>query len=880
MHVLPARKHRSQGATFVVLLLAGLILSPDPALGQDQGPDQVLQTEGYITPPDAIAEAVLAPWYLNTRLSSPNVDKTWFMREVGDGPPSIATLAKPFHELGGLFVDFQANRNRVLTKNSNAGIELISLNGEVRRIEIPDGARVSGAQWSPDGTKVAFFAHFDDRTHIYVADASNGRSRQLTRRPVLAVSVTAFEWTDDSRYIGTVLVPEDRGGMPVQPAVPEGPEIKINNEGENHLRTYASLIGTPWEKAQVTYHTTGQLALIQVDNRRVTNIGDPTMIRSMDFSPDGMYARVTRVTGDFFYVVPVNQVATTEEIWDQEGNVLAAMKEDEPNLGLQGGGRGQGAGDNGDDEPEPRDMGWRADGNGLTYLIQDPLPDSTEAAEEPEEEEEGPGARRSRRMDKVIHWMPPFDEDSKTVLYETNTRMSWHRFDPDMGILFISERSGQNDHVYAVYLENTEEQHTIFRHKTDDFYANPGILMTVRGGGGGGFAGFFGRGGGGAPGSSGATILMSGDGGSVFLQGTQYDEDPFEVGPLTFIDRVEIEGEGKTRIYEGDNEGAFEQVLTPIDLDAGRFVVSREGPTEVSQSYLREGDALTQITDNQNYAPDLANAERHTFMIRRTDGFKYRVMVTLPDNFRQGNPLPAMFWFYPREYTSQENYLESLRSYNKNSFPRFGTRSIEYLIRLGYVVVQPDLPIVGPSTDLRNDNYVRDLRNGLSTVIDTITARGWVDRDRMGIGGHSYGAFGTANAMVNTPFFKAGIAGDGNYNRTLTPLSFQSEQRIFWDAPHVYTAMSPFFKADDLTGALLMYHGLFDQNVGTFPIHSPRMFHALNGLDKDVAMYLYPWEEHGPAARETLLDLWARWAAWLDKWVMNPAPMEDEEEGK
>ena len=352
-----------------------------------------------------------------------------------------------------------------------------------------------------------------------------------------------------------------------------------------------------------------------------------------------------------------------------------------------------------------------------------------------------------------------------------------------------------------------------------------------------------------------------------------------EVAPMAFIDRVDIRSAEKTRIYEADNDGVYERILTPVDLEAGRFVVSRESPTEVAQSYLKEGDASTQITNNQNYTPDLANAERHTFMIRRTDGFEYRVMVTLPESFRPGTPLPAMFWFYPREYISQENYLESLRTYNKNTFPRFGTRSIEYLIRLGYVVVQPDLPIVGTEMNNRNDNYVRDLRNGLASVIDTVAARGWVDRDRLGIGGHSYGAFGTANAMINTPFFKAGIAGDGNYNRTLTPLSFQSERRIFWDAPHVYADMSPFFRADDLTGALLMYHGLFDQNVGTFPIHSPRMFHAHNGLGKNASMYLYPWEDHGPAAKETLLDLWARWAAWLDKWVMNaePAQWPDEE---
>lgn len=855
----------AKGVALCLLLALGLSLPQAVARGQTTGPDQILQTEGYVTPPEAIAEAVLAPWYLNVTLSEPNADKSWFLEEVSDGPPPIATLAKPFHDLGGLFVDFQANRHRNLTIRSDAGIKLVSLEGQVRDIQIPDGARVSNAAWSPDGTQVAFFAHFDDRTHIYVADASNGRSRQLTRRPVLATAVMNFQWTDDSRHIGAVLVPEDRGGMPMEPVVPEGPEIKITYEGKNLLRTYQSLIGSPWEKELVKWHITGQLALIQVDNRNVINVGKPTMIQSFDFSPDGMYARVTRVTGDFHYIVPVSQVATTEEIWDRDGNVLAAMEEDVPDLGVEA--------DDEDEAPEPRDMAWAADGNGLTYLIQDPPPDTTEAGQEKAQEEEEED--EPRRMDKVIRWVPPFDDDSKTVLYQQGTRMAWHRFSPEMDVLFASETQRGSQHVFAVYLDNTEDKHTIYRHDSDDFYTDPGSLMTardLRGGGGGRW-----RGGSGAPGSSGATIQLSDDGTAVFLQGTRYNEEFLEVGPFDFVDRVGIRDGEKTRIYEGDNDGVYENFLTAVELGDRRFVVSRESPTEVSQSYLREGDDLTQITDNQNYAPDLANAERHTFMIRRTDGFEYRVQVTLPNDYRAGEPRPAMFWFYPREYTSQDEYLESIRTYNKNSFPRFGTRSIEYLIREGYVIVQPDLPIVGPEMDYRNDNYVRDLRNGLASVIDTVAARGWVDRDRLGIGGHSYGAFGTANAMINTPFFKAGIAGDGNYNRTLTPLSFQSERRIFWDAPHVYTDMSPFFRADDMTGALLMYHGLFDQNVGTFPIHSPRMYHALNGLGKDAAMYLYPWEDHGPAARETLLDLWARWVAWLDKWVKDPPPVEDYE---
>ena len=167
-----------------------------------------------------------------------------------------------------------------------------------------------------------------------------------------------------------------------------------------------------------------------------------------------------------------------------------------------------------------------------------------------------------------------------------------------------------------------------------------------------------------------------------------------------------------------------------------------------------------------------------------------------------------------------------------------------------------------------------DLRNNLAAVIDELDRRELVDRTRLAIGGHSYGAFSAVNAMVHTPFFKAGIAGDGAYNRTLTPLGFQSERRDIWEAPNVYLSMSLFLYANNLTGALLMYHAPADQNVGTDPQNSIRLYHALNGLGKTTALYMYPLEDHGPVARETLLDLWARWAAWLDKFVKNPAKSE------
>ena len=185
-------------------------------------------------------------------------------------------------------------------------------------------------------------------------------------------------------------------------------------------------------------------------------------------------------------------------------------------------------------------------------------------------------------------------------------------------------------------------------------------------------------------------------------------------------------------------------------------------------------------------------------------------------------------------------------------------------------MIEPDCPIMGDSGKM-NDNYTRDLRENLDVVIDAMVDQGYVDRSRMGIGGHSYGAFSTVNALTLVPYFKAGIAGDGMYNRSLTPFGFQSERRDFFQAEQTYLDMSPFFRADKISGALLMYHSTEDQNVGTAPISSIRMFHALQGLGKPAALYMYHYEDHSVATYARDLDQWARWFAWFDVYVKNPA---------
>jgi dipeptidyl aminopeptidase/acylaminoacyl peptidase len=830
----------------VVPLLAVSVLTA----GAVQAQDDVLTSEQYMRPPEEIARIVLAPRWNDVTLSNLSPDGRFFLISIGDGLPKVAEYAKKFYRLGGRQIDPVANRDRRFTVRSGVGFQLFDYKtGQRVDVQVPRGARVGNASWSPDGSQLAFFVHEPEATHIYVAECATGRSRQVSRQPVMPVLMSSFDWTADGQGILANFVPERRGEEPAESAVPTSPMVRVGEEGENQLRVFPSLLEDEHDKALLEYYSTAQLGVLNVRNRRITSIGDPDMVQRIDASPDGNYLRVTRMEKPFSYIVPVSSFGSREEIWDLEGNILAEIQTRPLNTG---------ASRDRQDRPDARrNLTWRPDGQGLSYLQQEPRPPREEGEEQAEEEPED----APERKDRVMQWVAPFDSTSTKIIFENKDRMGSVAYSEGMDILFITETVSGRNHLFAVYLDDPGTKYTLYKHRSRDFYENPGSLMTKRGPRGG------------------SVVRMATDGRSVYLSGTQYFEDPMEQAPRTFIDRVEIKTGEKTRLYES-GEDVSERVLEVLDDDITQLIISRESPTMVPNSYLLDvaTGQVRQLTQNIDHSPVITSAIRQRFQVERADGFKFWVSVTLPGDWREGTRLPGMFWFYPREYTSQENYDESGRRYNKNSFPRVGTRTMDILITQGYAVVAPDCPIVG-ETGAMNDNYTGDLRNNLAATIDALDERGLVDPKRLGIGGHSYGAFGTANAMIQTPYFKAGIAGDGNYNRLLTPFNFQSERRILWEMREIYLRMSPILWANELNGALLMYHGMDDQNVGTAPFHAPKMFHALDGLGKTVALYMYPYEDHGPATEETNLDLWARWVAWLDKYVKN-AGQEEEETGQ
>jgi dipeptidyl aminopeptidase/acylaminoacyl peptidase len=880
--------HRLLGAAAIAVATVQAAAQTNNVTQQAQptDPKQIIVTEGYLRPPAVVEKIVTANRGANISFTNPSPDRKWFMKLESEGLPTIVDFAKGHIYLGGLQVDTLGFRARSLTTRGSHSITLIDANtGTTKTFSAPAGVDISGATWSPDGKSIAYVGSSVKATHLYTMDVASGKSTQLTKTPINAVSQTTLQFSDDGSKIVTVLVPQPFKGAPKEPNVATTPTILFTDGKVAKERIHASLMSTPFEKAQLEYYMTGQLAVIDVKSKAVKNIGAPAMIRSVSASPDAQYFRVTLLDKPFSYIVPVSSFGTTEQLWDATGKPVVMisrrpLQAGAPDPDDNGPAPAPAAADSATADPIMKDktiLGWNPLGTGLLVVVRDLRADSIAAAAAaargngrangrgagaPQAGGRGGQGAPATGPSKLALWMPPFGANDVKVVYASSGRISAASYTPDAKTLFLTV-GNQN---YAMRLADTTKHFAL---------QNASLGGGGRGGRGGG--GFGGRGGGQANPLAGTIAMRDGfvaiasDNKTVFLSGNKAPGANWEKeGPVSWVDKLDIETGTRSRIFEG-TQGANESLVAPLDADYSKVIVSRESPSEVAQSYLVDMNTKqrTKLTNNVDPTPEVSQAIRKRLWATRPDGFRFVVDVTLPRDYKEGTKLPGIIWFYPTEVSSQEAYDQGRQGTNINRFPAVGARSAEIWTTQGYVVMQPQaIPVFGPQGSM-NDNYVNELRDGLAAVINTVVEAGYLDRDRVGLWGHSYGAFSTVNAMVNTKWFKAGIAGDGMYNRSLTPFGFQNERRNFWEAQDVYLRMSPFFKADQLSGALLMYHQLEDQNVGTAPISSIRMQHALQGLNKTSALFLYPYEDHGPATRETDLDQWARFIAWFDIYVKN-----------
>ena len=871
-----------------VFRVTAVTLSWLPAIAVAQeswNPDEILRKEGWVKPP-AVVERIITTPRTDISFSLQSPDRKWFVRTAMPDRGDIRDYGKPHIYLAGLAVDVKANRARTMTMRAGTALTLVDpRTNATKTLETPRGATISSPTWSPTGTHLAFIANFNDASHVFVADVATGKSTQLTRTPLLATLETGVDWSADGKTLTVVLLPDGRGAPPTHgpDGIEDGPQVRMTEGKTIPQRIHWSLLEDVHDQALLKYYTTGQLAQIDVKSKAVRKIGAPAMIRSVDASPDGGWFRVSIMTEPFSYRVPTSSFGSVDQLWDGSGKVVADLGRTplrEGETGDDDGGFGRGATSSASDTGK-RNVQWNPVGPGLVYLQSVFLPAGNEPAGgratgrgAGNAGRGGQGAARTPASVRYVNWVPPYGPSDTKVVLEGSGRLTNVAYSLDGKTMFIAD-SGL---VFAARTADPSRRFAL------------GRGITLGGGGGGGF-GRGGRAGGGGgddttalggslamrPGPSGAAmVVVASDARTVFVSGTRNPGANWATrAPRPWVDKLDFESGARTRIFDAPAD-AYDEFVAALDDDYTQFVYTHESPTVIPDAWLKNvaTGSTTKITSNKEVAPEVTLAQKKRMLVTRPrDGLKFYVDVTLPADWRAGNRLPGIIWFYPREYTTQAEYDRSRYSTNVNRYPGLAparpASSVKLWVTQGYALLEPDSPILGDSGRM-NDNYTQDLRENLDAVIDAAVEAGYVDRDRMGLGGHSYGAFSTVNAMTLVPYFKAGIAGDGMYNRSLTPFGFQSERRNFFDAMDTYLDMSPFFRADKLSGALLLYHSLEDQNVGTHPISSTRMLHALQGLGKTAALYMYPYEDHSVGTYQTDLDQWARWFAWFDVYVKNP----------
>ena len=815
-----------------------------------RGEEEIQFKESYLLPSESIQDILNRSPHYDT-LNNLSPDKNHFMIPIQENFSSLELMTQKTYRLGMLELCPDVNREWRLSTYGITGLKIYSLSTKTSwEVSLPPDCFISDMTWSPDGKKIAFLAHLRRGTQVWIADVKSGKSQALNKAWVMATlsgrsrygrSAAAasqmLQWTPKGSII-TLLVPPDRGPEPKKKKVPPSPIIRRTRDKATPTSTYPFLLRAQHDKALFEYYTKSQLAEL-VPGKAPRKLGKPGMYQSLSLSPDGKYILTEKLIKPFSYITSYRSFPKELQVMDMTGKIISSIRKIPLQEGMT---RGRGSDPAAD---LPREVVWRPDGKGLSLLWREPK-------EKKGDKEEG--ENNQDRKDRLMLLEPPFDPAAAQTLASSLKRFSQVTYSPE-GRFAFARMSGRGEDgksgtdIVAFDLTQTPVKKYILMKKieTEDPVKLPGDIMTS------------------ATANGIRYTLLSNDGKNVFFQGSGYKKN---FKPQPFIDSLEIKSGNKTRIFEGSQE-VYERPLIPLDNDISNLIISRESKTSFPDSYLRRKDGrITKLTNNSNPYPEFAKCIRKDFEFTRRDGLKIRGRISLPPDYQEGIRIPAIFWTYPREYESFKAYTRAaIRSRNVNSFPHLSTRNASDIwLSQGYAVVVPDIPIIGKD-NAYNNNYIAHLVDSMYAAIRKVDELGYVDVDRLGHGGHSYGAFATANILARTPFFQAGIAGDGAFNRTLTPMSFQRERRFIWEAQDVYMEMSPFFQADHIDTPLLMYHGAQDNNTGTFLIQSERLIQALTGLGKNAVLYIYPFESHGPRCKETYMDMWARWIEWFGTYV-------------
>jgi dipeptidyl aminopeptidase/acylaminoacyl peptidase len=779
--------------------------------------------ETYQKPPKAISDilnAATAP----VVIASPAGEYLLLGRR--EPYPPIAELAEPMLRLAGLRINPKTNGPHAPLRLRT--LELVRV-ADGKKQEIVKGRALSMPRWSADGKHLAFTNTDDNGIELLIFDVAKGEMIRVPRSlHVNEVFSRPLHWMPDNRTLVVLAVPPGRGKAPAPALAPRGPIIQQSSGKAAPVRTYQDLLRNEYDAEWFDYCAASQIILHDVATGKQRQIGRPRVIGSVEPAPGGNLLLVTRYHRPYSYLHPVYDFPTEVEVWDLEGKLVHTvaslpLAEQVPIEGVPTG---------------PRHVHWRPT-EPATLVWAEAL-------------DGGDPRKKVPHRDRVLMLKAPFAGEPVEICktqhrciprgFRSDACLAWLEKD-GLALVVDFERDRRRRRTFLVDADRAgNEPRLIWDLSIHDRYNAPGepVTRTL---------------------SSGHQVIRQ-HGNSIFLIG----QGASPKGDRPFLDQFDL-GEFKgTRLFQCEDHD-YETVLEPLADDGSRILTRHESPTEPPNYFLRSlsDKTKTALTSFRDPTPQLRGITKQRVRYKRADGVPLSFTLYLPAGYRKGQRLPAVLWAYPREFVDAGTAGQVAGSTQK--FTTIESISHLFFLTQGYAVLDgASMPVIGDPETV-NNTYIDQIVSSAKAAIDKADEMGVIDRKRVGVGGHSYGAFMTANLLAHCDLFRAGIARSGAYNRTLTPFGFQSERRTLWEAPDMYVKVSPFMHAHKIKAPLLLIHGAADNNSGTFPIQSERMYHAIKGNGGTVRFVSLPHESHGYLARESVEHTLYEMITWFDRYV-------------
>ena len=779
----------------------------------------------YQRPPDEILDLVdiqLAPSVLL------DDNKEYMVLLYRNAFKSIDELSQTELRLAGLRIDPKTNIGSRVNYSNNIEIKNIKVkNSEPIQVKgLPENPRLSNFTRSPDYKKIALTNTTSNGVEVWVLDLQSKTLNKLTDATVNANLRDAINWFEDGKSLLVKMVMKDKKELiNTKTAIPSGPTISVNKGKKAQNRTYQDLLKNKNDEHNFEQLAYSEIYKISLDGNKVKWL-ESAMYDNITFSPDGNYVMVSTVEKPFSYLVTYRRFPSKTIIYAKDAKKIETVLEvpliEDLPKGFMSTRTGR------------RNLSWRND-KPATLVYAEAL-------------DGGDPEKKVAYRDEVFQLEAPFNGNPKSILKTINRFSNIRWANDNLAIANDYWWNTRNTKTYVFNPSNAAQKPEIISDRSrQDRYSDPGNFVTKR--------------------NKFGSYVIALAGNNAFLIGDGFSEK----GQFPFVNKINLKTKKTKKVYTSTFTNKLED-LNDYDVEKNQLLVRIESQSEYPNYYFRDlkKGKLTQLTNFKNPFKSIENVDKEVITYKREDGLELSGTLYLPVGYDKSTKekMPMILWAYPREYKDKTSAAQNTQNPNTFTYPNYG--SPIYWVTRGYVVLaNAAFPIVGEADAQPNDSFRSQLVSNAKAAIDAVDQLGYIDRNRVAVGGHSYGAFMVANLLSHSDLFADGIARSGAYNRTLTPFGFQSEERSYWEAPEVYYTMSPFMHADKMKTPLLLIHGEADNNSGTYPMQSERYFNALKGLGATVRLVILPKESHGYRAKESILHLLWEQDEWLEQYVKN-----------